>query len=436
MECRFICEKWKASAFCCLESWFFLIVDEWGYAVLSFRAGLVGIWRQSSSHIYSCWLIDRLSVWIGYKLFHFLAFRLIFRWILPYVMYKIPLPKGSRFWIPVIQVFASLNLLLSIVVGYGTICITLYSLFHFVDSRCNLCHLSVSLYRYLLVSSNSRGKSGALAISGQVSIVLLFLEFRNVLSNRVLKYLLLLFSQIWSSISCFSVGWRSPWIRFAAEQSHNTDLSTILHFCKVSKLIVYGIEDYKAQTFCYTPPFLMFFWVWFLIFRRRLPPIKTHIFLPLILLPWISGAACESETMNFLTLEPLCTKCQPHSLHLTTIFCPRYILYMSYYEFKISFRNFRWESFRNKKFSFCFCSYQCQEASKLQVPHGASVDYSNHDSPYLICCYIDCFYMGCSSYRVQVWWTKGSVEGNNSLSIFHWYIIPLMFFFDEHSIRC
>lgn len=180
----------------------------------------------------------------------------------------------------------------------------------------------------------------------------------------------------------------------------------------------------------------MFFWVCLLIFRRRLPPIKTHIFLPLILLPWISGATCESEIMNFLTLEPLCTKYQPHSLDLTTIFCPRYILHMSYYEFKISFCNFRWESFRNKNFSFCFCSYQCQEAFKLQVPHGASVDYSNHDSSYLICCYIDCSYMGCSSYRVQVWWTKRSVEGNNSLSIFRWYIIPLMFFFDEHSIRC
>lgn len=29
------------------------------------------------------------------------------------------------------------------------------------------------------------------------------------------------------------------------------------------------------------------------IFRRCLPPIRSYVFLPLILLPWIAGAACE-----------------------------------------------------------------------------------------------------------------------------------------------
>ncbi|KAL0297054.1 UNVERIFIED_CONTAM: Regulator of G-protein signaling 1, partial [Sesamum radiatum] len=33
----------------------------------------------------------------------------------PYLIHKIPRPKGSSFWLAAIQVFASLNLLLSIV---------------------------------------------------------------------------------------------------------------------------------------------------------------------------------------------------------------------------------------------------------------------------------------------------------------------------------
>ncbi|KAG5521954.1 hypothetical protein RHGRI_034242 [Rhododendron griersonianum] len=45
----------------------------------------------------------------------------------PFLIHKVPLPKGSNFWLPVIQVFASLNLLLSIVEALTTHEITYFS---------------------------------------------------------------------------------------------------------------------------------------------------------------------------------------------------------------------------------------------------------------------------------------------------------------------
>lgn len=112
---------------------------------------------------------------------------LIFRSILPYVIYKIPLPKGSRFWIPVIQVFASLNLLLSIVISL--------SFLKLKRRRWRSCYI------------------WAVWIEGP-------LGFGLLLSSRI------------------------------------------------------------TQTFQ----------LYYIFVKRRLPPIKTYIFLPLILLPWISGA--------------------------------------------------------------------------------------------------------------------------------------------------
>ena len=50
------------------------------------------------------------------SLFIATSFRLLIKATLPFLVHKVPRPKGSGFWIPVIQVFASLNLLLSIVV--------------------------------------------------------------------------------------------------------------------------------------------------------------------------------------------------------------------------------------------------------------------------------------------------------------------------------
>lgn len=49
--------------------------------------------------------------------------RLLSRIIVPFAVHKIPRCKGSGFWIPTIQVFASFSLVLSIVVclGYGSV---------------------------------------------------------------------------------------------------------------------------------------------------------------------------------------------------------------------------------------------------------------------------------------------------------------------------
>lgn len=51
-----------------------------------------------------------------------IIFRLLSRLLFPFLIHKIPRTNGSGFWIPVIQVFGSFNLLLSIVVGYRFIC--------------------------------------------------------------------------------------------------------------------------------------------------------------------------------------------------------------------------------------------------------------------------------------------------------------------------
>lgn len=49
----------------------------------------------------------------------FCCCRLLSRLILPFLVHKVPRTKNSGFWIPVIQVFASFNLLLSIAVHCG-----------------------------------------------------------------------------------------------------------------------------------------------------------------------------------------------------------------------------------------------------------------------------------------------------------------------------
>ncbi|KZV14971.1 regulator of G-protein signaling 1-like [Dorcoceras hygrometricum] len=49
----------------------------------------------------------------------FLLYRLLAKAAAPYVIHRIPRPKGSGFWLAVVQVFASFSLLLSIVMGLG-----------------------------------------------------------------------------------------------------------------------------------------------------------------------------------------------------------------------------------------------------------------------------------------------------------------------------
>ncbi|KAL2519644.1 Regulator of G-protein signaling 1 [Abeliophyllum distichum] len=108
--------------------------------------------------------------------------------VAPYLIYKIPRPKGSSFWLVAIQVLASFNLLLSIVMALN------------------------------------------------------FLKFKG--------------RHWWNSCYIWSVWFEGP-LGFG-----------LLLSCR----IVQGFQLYN------------------IFVKRRLPPIRSYIFLPLVLLPWIAGS--------------------------------------------------------------------------------------------------------------------------------------------------
>ncbi|KAB2609859.1 regulator of G-protein signaling 1 [Pyrus ussuriensis x Pyrus communis] len=114
---------------------------------------------------------------------------LLSRVILPFAVLKIPLPKRSSFWIPVIQIYASLNLLLSLVMS------------------------------------------------------LTFLKFKK--------------TYWWHSCYFWGVWIEAP-LGFG-----------LLLSCRISQA----------------------FQLYYIFVKRCLPPIRSYIFLPLILMPWIAGAA-------------------------------------------------------------------------------------------------------------------------------------------------
>ncbi|XWS34665.1 hypothetical protein CRYUN_Cryun21dG0057100 [Craigia yunnanensis] len=114
---------------------------------------------------------------------------LILRSILPFLIHKVLTAKGSAFWIPVIQVIASLNFLLSIVMSVN------------------------------------------------------FLKYK--------KSHWLLSCYVWAV-------WVEGPLGFGLMMS-----------CRIAQA----------------------FQLYYVFVKRRLPPIRSHIFLPLILLPWIAGAA-------------------------------------------------------------------------------------------------------------------------------------------------
>ncbi|XP_059292657.1 regulator of G-protein signaling 1 [Lycium ferocissimum] len=113
---------------------------------------------------------------------------LLMRAALPYMIHKIPRPKGSSFWLVAVQVIASLNLVLSIVMALN------------------------------------------------------FLKFRN--------------RHWWRSCYLWAVWIEGP-LGFG-----------LLLSCRITQI----------------------FQLYYIFVKRRLPPIRSYIFLPLILLPWIAAA--------------------------------------------------------------------------------------------------------------------------------------------------
>ncbi|KAK8657377.1 hypothetical protein V6N13_035618 [Hibiscus sabdariffa] len=114
---------------------------------------------------------------------------LIVRSTFPFLIHKVPSAKGSAFWIPVIQIIASFNFLLSIVMAIN------------------------------------------------------FLKYEK--------------SHWWLSCYVWAVWFEGP-LGFG-----------LLISCRISQA----------------------FQLYYVFVKRRLPPIRSHMFLPLILLPWVAGAA-------------------------------------------------------------------------------------------------------------------------------------------------
>ncbi|KAG4170433.1 hypothetical protein ERO13_A12G146600v2 [Gossypium hirsutum] len=124
---------------------------------------------------------------------------LIVRSTFPFFIHKVPIAKGSAFWIPVIQVIASFNFLLAIVMAVN------------------------------------------------------FLKYKK--------------SHWWLSCYVWAVWLEGP-LGFG-----------LLMSCRIAQA----------------------FQLFYVFVKRRLPPIRSHMFLPLILLPWVAGAAVihEKKPLNY-----------------------------------------------------------------------------------------------------------------------------------------
>lgn len=110
-----------------------------------------------------------------------------------------------------------------------------------------------------------------------------------------------------------SLVWRATRIRSAIEQSHYPGFSTVSYISQVSNYFYNKSENCRTSALSsfimYRSYFIKFvMWRWPLanfifILRRRLPPIRSYVFLPLILLPWIALATCKDHKVNhFSTL--------------------------------------------------------------------------------------------------------------------------------------
>ncbi|KAJ4974773.1 hypothetical protein NE237_007947 [Protea cynaroides] len=140
--------------------------------------------------------------------------------ILPYLVHKVPRTKGSRFWLLIIQIFASFSLLLSIVMSFN------------------------------------------------------FLKLKK--------------RPWWQSCYVWTVWFQGP-LGFG-----------LLMSCRI-------VQAYQ---------------LYHLFVRRHLPPIRSHILLPVILLPWIAGAAI------FDIGQPLNSRCHVRIVWIIPIVCMD-VLYVS-----------------------------------------------------------------------------------------------------------
>ncbi|KAJ0095778.1 hypothetical protein Patl1_16825 [Pistacia atlantica] len=148
--------------------------------------------------------------------------------LLPFLVHKVPRIQGSGFWIPLIQVFASFNLLLSLMVGF-VFHVDLVNLFY------NLIHQNLYMGIFALIFTKLK------LCFVQMSAT--FFKFRGRHS--------------WQFCYVWAVWFEGP-LGFG-----------LLLSCRIAQA----------------------FQLYYIFVRKRLPPVRSYIFLPLILVPWITGAA-------------------------------------------------------------------------------------------------------------------------------------------------
>lgn len=196
------------------------------------------------------WHLFSYAYAIGWPLF----FRLLLWSIFPFLVHKVPRTKGSGFWLPVIQVVASFNLLLSIVVNKFFMSMS----FIFCDnlkknpnfSSCSVLlqyQLSIALFSSLVIlylffmqMSNNFLKMGkrhwlrsCYLWGGYPSFCHLFwLVYTYLLKRWILVSITMFFLFI------FSLGWRSTRVWFAVELSHNTRFTIIFYLRQVSDSLI------------------------------------------------------------------------------------------------------------------------------------------------------------------------------------------------------
>ncbi|KAK3223536.1 hypothetical protein Dsin_010561 [Dipteronia sinensis] len=149
---------------------------------------------------------------------------LLSKFILPFVVHKVPNIKGSGFWIPVIQIFASFNLLLSLVMSVEFLT---FKRRHWWQS----CYVWAGSSLLLL------------SLLAHFKFPCLFLLFLICFHSKLI-YLLL-----------------SAWVEGPLGFG-------LLLSCRIAQA----------------------FQLYNIFVRRRLPPIRSYIFLPLLVLPWVGGA--------------------------------------------------------------------------------------------------------------------------------------------------
>ncbi|KHG06765.1 Serine/threonine-protein kinase PLK4 [Gossypium arboreum] len=196
---------------------------------------------------------------------------LIVRSTFPFFIHKVPIAKGSAFWIPVIQVIASFNFLLAIVMAVN-----------FLKYKKSHWWLSCYVWAVWLEGPLGFGLLMSCRIAQAFQLFYVFVKFFKVLPPSDAPPFICVLSLDIRSVA-YTDFYVVMWFEFLEVYLRVTTLRELW----VPKEDNFGICSYDMAHAQQA--------------ERRLPPIRSHMFLPLILLPWVAGAAVihEKKPLNY-----------------------------------------------------------------------------------------------------------------------------------------